>query len=225
MSNLSAGAMELNSSIWRNIYSEGKGDLRYPNDVLVRVGARLFGENQNRRILDFGFGTGANFLHFASRGFEMHGVEISERALARTKEKLEASGYPGDLRLIQAGERLPYADSHFQIVYAWQVLYYNDRDGWTSVIRELERVTETGGLVVVATAAPGDVSQVEAEPLGNHMYRSEVPGQKGCILTIPDRSALSEFFPGQTLEIGEFGFRFGDATTRHWIVCYRKANL
>lgn len=225
MDNPPVGATELNGSIWRRLYSEGQGDLRYPNDVLVRLGARLFGESKNRRVLDFGFGTGANLLHFADRGFEMHGVEISENALSRTKQKLTAGGHSADLHLIGAGEALPYADCHFQIVYAWQVLYYSDPAGWMSTVRELERVTEEGGLILVATAAPGDVSQVQAEPLGDHTYRSRVPGQEGCILTIPDRQSLAGFFPRHTLEIGEFGFQFGATSTRHWIVSYRKGVL
>jgi len=221
LNNSPIDARQVNSSTWQNIYSEGKNDLRYPNDVLVRIGARLFGESRDRRILDFGFGAGANFVHFAGLGFQMHGVEISDAARVRTEKKLLASGHSGDLRLIQAGEQLPFVDSYFHVAYAWQVLYYNDRNGWTATVRELERVTKEGGLIVVATAAPGDVSHLGAEPLGKHMYRSRVVGQEGCILTIPDRRSLPRFFPGRHLEIGEFGFRFGDTATRHWIVYYR----
>jgi SAM-dependent methyltransferase len=218
-------AAELNGAIWQGLYCAGKSDLRYPNDILVRLGARLFGESRGQRVLDFGFGTGANLLHFAEAGFAMHGVEVSEHALARTQEKLRARGRAADLHLVRTGERLPFVDSYFHIVYAWQVLYYNDWNGWRSTVCELERVTEDGGLILVATAAPGDVSQVEAEPLGDHVYRSRVAGQEGCILTIPDREALPHLFPRRLLEIGELGFRFGATATRHWIVSYRKAGV
>ena len=64
-------------------------------------------------------------------------------------------------------------------------------------VKEMERVTRRGGLILVATAAPGDVSQVEAEPLGDFVYRSTVAGQEGCVLTIPEREALQQFFPGR----------------------------
>jgi SAM-dependent methyltransferase len=195
--------------------------MRYPSDVLVRLGARLFGQSKNQRILDFGFGTGANLVHFAERGFEMHGVEISDHAVALARERLHKLGRLADLRLLSAEELLPFADSYFNIVYAWQVLYYSDHSGWLATVAELERVTEHGGLIVVATAAPGDVSQLQAEPLGKFMYRSKVVGQEGCILTIPDRKGLQRLFPGRQLEIGEFSFSFGAISTRHWIVCYR----
>ena len=68
-------AAHINGGIWQALYAAGKGDLRYPNDVLVRLGARLFNRERDRRILDFGFGTGANLLHFAGLGYEVHGVE------------------------------------------------------------------------------------------------------------------------------------------------------
>jgi SAM-dependent methyltransferase len=210
-----------NSDVWQKLYAEGKNDLRYPNDVLVRLGARMLNKDRDRKILDFGFGTGANLVHFATQGFETYGVEISEHALTLARERLRAAGLFADLHLVRAGQRLKYADYFFDAVYAWQVLYYNSRDGWKSTVAELERVTRKGGLVLIATAAPGDISQLEAEPLGNCMYCSRVHGQEGCILTIPDRDALAEFFSGRQIDIGEFGFQFGGTTSRHWIITYR----
>ena len=214
-------ASEVNARVWRRLYAEGGNDLRYPNDVLVRLGARFLSKIHDRRILDFGFGTGANLLHFAAQGFAVHGVEISEHALARTRERLQAAGLSADLQLIGVGQRLPYADAYFDVVYAWQMLYYNDLDGWASTVRELERVTKRGGLIIIATAAPGDVSQVEAEPLGNGLYRSRVPGQEGCVLLIPDRQALVALFPDRGIQIGEFGFQLPGMAARFWIITYR----
>jgi SAM-dependent methyltransferase len=208
-------------AVWRRLYAEGKNDLRYPNDVLVRLGVRLLNRNQDRRILDFGFGTGANLAHFASQGFEVHGVEISEHALARAKERLRSASLTADLRLIGVGERLPYIEGFFDVVYSWQVIYYNNHEGWRSTVAELERVTRKGGLVIIATAAPGDASQIQAQPLGNDLYRSNVPDQEGCIVTIPDRERLGDFFPGRSVEIGEFGFQIGATRSRYWIVNYR----
>jgi SAM-dependent methyltransferase len=151
----------------------------------------------------------------------MHGVEIAEHALQRTRERLQASELSADLRLISVGQRLPYVDSYFDAVYSWQVLCYNDRDGFAAAVGELERVTSPGGLIVIATVAPGDVSQVEAEPLGNDLYRSRVRGQEGCVLLIPDRPGLGALFPGRQIEVGEFGFRFPGSAARYWVISYR----
>jgi SAM-dependent methyltransferase len=214
-------ASQANAALWRRAYAEGRNDLRYPSDVLVRLGARLLSCERERRILDFGFGTGANLLHFVSQGFEVHGAEVSEHALARTRERLQAAGLAADLRLVGADEPLPYTTGYFDAVYAWQVLYYNDLPGWAATVSKLERVTKPGGLVIFATAAPGDISHLEAESLGHHTYRSRVPGQEGCVVVIPERDALGSLFPGRQIEVGEFGLRFAGVVARFWIVTYR----
>jgi SAM-dependent methyltransferase len=213
--------VQSNAAIWERLYAQGRNDLRYPNEVLVRLGMRLLDKSRDRRILDFGFGTGANLLHFAGQGFELHGVEVSEHAHALARERLRTAGLAADLRLVDASSRLPYDAHYFDAVYAWQVLYYNDLGGWRFALTELERVTRQGGLIVVAIAAPGDISQVQAEPLGDDIYRSRVPGQEGCVVLIPDRDRLGHLFPGRVIEVGEFGYRFGSVTSRHWIITYR----
>jgi SAM-dependent methyltransferase len=218
-------AAQVNSRVWQALYAAGRSDLQYPNDVLVRLSTRLFNRERDRRILDFGFGTGANLLHFAGEGYEVYGVEVSEHATARTRQRFETAGLRAELRLIGAEDPLPFEDGYFDVIYAWQVLYYSDRDAWQCKVKELERVTRRGGLILVATAAPGDVSQLQAEPLGDFVYRSNVAGQEGCILTIPEREALPQLFPGRQLEIGEFGFQYGATRTRHWVITYRTPTL
>lgn len=219
---MTESANTVNAEVWRRLYSQGANDLRYPNDVLVRIAAKLLDRARDRKLLDFGFGTGANLVHFASQGFDVHGVEISEHALARTRQRLQDAGLHAHLQLVVGGQPLPYPADYFDVVYAWQVLYYNDRSGWIAAVSELERVTKPNGLIIVATAAPGDISQVEAEPLGADLYRSRVKDQDGCLLFIPDRAALAALFAGREIEIGEFGFCFQSFTARFWIITYRR---
>jgi SAM-dependent methyltransferase len=210
-----------NARVWQKLYSEGKNDLRYPSDVLVRIGAQRFDISRHKKILDFGFGTGANLIHFANRGFEMHGVEISEHAIALTRERLCGANLSAELRLVMPGEPLSFPTGTFDLVYAWQVIQYNDKAGWRFIVNELERVTRPGGLIIVATAAPGDGHHLQSESLGNDTYRLLVLGQEGCIVTIPEKSELADYFPGRQLEIGDFGFHFGDRTAKFWIVTYQ----
>jgi SAM-dependent methyltransferase len=212
----------INARVWRDLYRSGRGDLRYPNDMLVRLGARLLDVRRDRKLLDFGCGTGANLAHFASQNFEVVGVDVSEHALAITRARVAAMSGPPELRLVEPGRPLPFEDGRFDAAYAWQVLYYNDPDGWKASVAELERVCKRGALILVATAAPGDVAQTESTPVGELTYRlSATTGQEGCIVTIPDRDALPRLFPGCDLEIGQFGFEFRGTSARHWIVTYR----
>ena len=218
---MTPSAAELNAAIWQRLYAAGGNDLRYPSDVLVRLGAALLDRSVDRRILDFGCGTGANLVHFASQGYQVWGVDSSRDALVKAEEKLNKAHTCAQLRLTAAAGPLPFEDGFFDVAYAWHVLYYNDAAGWGAVVRELQRVSRQGALVMIATAAPGDVSQLLAEPIGASLYRSRVPGQEGCVVLIPEREGLEQLFPGQRIEVGEFGYRFGSVAARYWLITYR----
>ena len=213
-----------NAAVWRTLYERGAGDLRYPSEVLVRLAARLLPAGEPLDVLDFGCGTGANLAHIASRGHRVRGVDVAPHAVARARERLHAAGLPGEAAVIEPGAPLPFESRSFDAVVAWQVLCYNDRAGWAHCVREFERVLRPGGLVLAATAAPGDVSQLEAQPLGDALYRSRVPGQEECLLLIPERAQLAGLFPGRALQVGEFAYEFGALRARHWILSYRTAS-
>lgn len=211
-----------NEQVWKTLYAAGKNDLRYPNDVLVRVGYRYLNPDLHKKVLDFGFGTGANLLHFTRLGFQMSGIEISEHAIEVARDRLNEGGTLADLKLYRPGTPLPYEADFFDAIIAWQVLYYNDWESLAFAVSELERVLRPGGLFIAATAAPGDISQKIAEPIGDALFCSQVPGQEGCVLVIPEQQDLSRFFLGRKLEVGEFGYRIGETVARHWIVVFEK---
>lgn len=215
-------AARVNAEIWERIYAAGEGDLRYPSDVLVRLLAHVCDPRQDRKVLDFGCGTGANLVHLARLGFEVDGVETSKSALEQTRRRLAAEGLSAHLHLVEAAAGLPFETNRFDVALAWQVLYYGDRASFRAKLDEMERVTRPGGRIIVAIAAPGDVSHVNSESLGYHMYRSGVGNQRGCIVTIPDRDALPELFGRRTLEIGEFRWEFKGSLSRHWVITYGK---
>jgi SAM-dependent methyltransferase len=214
--------LQCNEDVWKRLYAEGKNDLRYPNDVLVRCCHRYLDHSSDRDVLDYGFGTGANLIHLAQLGFNLSGVEISKHALQKTRLRLDERAIDADLQCVAPGSTLPWSASHFDAVIAWQVLCYNNWDSWRFAVDELERVLRPGGVFICATTAPGDISQTMAENLGDGLYRSRVPGQEGCILVVPDETQLGRCFPGREFELGEFGYRIGKTVARHWLVVYRK---
>jgi len=221
MSEKRSNSLEVNSKVWQDLYAQGKNDLRYPNDVFVRCAYRYL-DDKVRTVLDYGCGTGANLIHLAQRGKEMSGFEISEHALTITENRLSGLGLQADLKVGISGQKLPWPDNYFDAIVAWQVLCYNDWISWAMAIKELDRVLAPGGVFIAATTAPGDITQRLSSPLGNCLYESEVNGQEGCVVLIPDEAALSRCFPGQELEIGELMYRFDGIDARHWIIIYRK---
>lgn len=186
------------------------------------MASRILNPEVHRHILDFGFGTGANLIHLARAGFSVYGGEISNHAIEQTRTRLDKEGLSAELKLLDPNSHLPYRDDFFDAVIAWQVLYYNNWETIKTAVVELERVMRSGGIFIGTMAAPGDISQVLAEPLGDGVYRSRVPSQEGCIVLIPELEMLQRIFPGRILDIGEFSFRYGEVVARHWIISFKK---
>jgi SAM-dependent methyltransferase len=212
----------VNAQIWEDLYRQGKSNLNYPNSFLVSLSHHLLDPAKHHRILDYGFGTGANLIFLARRGFELYGAEVSQSALDIVQKKLGAEKLQADLRIIH-DNKVPFDDNSFDVVIAWQVLYYNTWETLHEAVREINRVLRPGGIFIGTMAAPGDVSQVNSKPLGNGLYQSNVPGQERATVLIVDKDHLQHCFPDKWLRIGNFTQSFeGIPTGSHWVVSYEK---
>ncbi len=213
---------EKNQEVWRSLYKNGKADLLYPSDVFIRLANFSFREKRPHKVLDYGFGTGANLIFLANKGYEVSGMEISEEAIQVTQSRLVERNLTADLRLVPAGIKLPWESGCFDAVIAWQVLYYNDWKGWRFALSEIDRLLAVGGIFMCAIAAPGDISHVNSQSLGNSLYSSNVEGQEGAILLIPTREELQNCFPGWLIDIGKMEYEFCGVVAKHWVITYRK---
>jgi SAM-dependent methyltransferase len=94
------------------------------------------------RVLDVGCGTGQVISRLKQAGFEAHGVDVSEPNIARAREV-------SDRCQIYDGRRLPFAEGYFASAGALNVLEHVDEP--EDFVRELVRVVEPGGRVVVSS--------------------------------------------------------------------------
>ncbi len=98
------------------------------------------------RILDAGCGTGAN-LRFLRRYGKPIGIDLSKEAL-----KFAASRRPEWLTLGTVSN-LPFADSSFDLVTSFEVLYHLAVQDDMDALRELARVLKPGGWLLVRVPA------------------------------------------------------------------------
>ena len=103
-----------------------------------------------RRICDAGCGFGAYSLLLASNGFDVEGFDLSESAVAVTKEllgnyKIDASSYRA-ASVLQTG----YADEQFDAAIAYSVLDHMTVNDAAKGLRELSRIVRKDGLLVLA---------------------------------------------------------------------------
>ena len=94
------------------------------------------------RALDVGCGVGQVVGRLTQGGCEAYGVDVSEPNIERARKF-------SDRCQLYEGKRLPFPDQHFASVGALNVLEHVDEP--EAFLRELVRVTEIGGRVVISS--------------------------------------------------------------------------
>lgn len=104
-----------------------------------------FDAYRGRRVLDVGCGAGTDLVRFAKGGAIVTGVDLSSSAIALAKQNVAQQGLSADLREAD-GEKLPFDDNSFDLVFAHGVVQYTSSD--RALVEECRRVLEPGGTAV-----------------------------------------------------------------------------
>jgi 2-polyprenyl-6-hydroxyphenyl methylase / 3-demethylubiquinone-9 3-methyltransferase len=103
---------------------------------------------RGKRTLDVGCGGGLLAEEFARTGCAVTGIDPSEKSLAAARDHARAAGLSIEYRQ-GTGERLPFAEGGFEIVYCCDVLEHVD--DLEKVIGEISRVLAPGGIFLYDT--------------------------------------------------------------------------
>jgi SAM-dependent methyltransferase len=173
--------------------------------------ARLakFGESQGKRVLEIGVGLGADHQRFAEHGAILEGIDLTERAIAHTRVRLDAFSLTSRLQVADA-EALPFADNQFEVVYSWGVLHHSPDT--PKAFREVLRVLEPGGeariMIYHTLSMVGVMLWIRYSLLRGRPWRSlrsvyaehlESPGTKAY--TVTEARALLDGFEDVRIEI------------------------
>jgi ubiquinone/menaquinone biosynthesis C-methylase UbiE len=93
-------------------------------------------------VLEVGVGLGSDFVRFARAGARLHGIDLTEAAVALVRRRLELEGLSAEVTVADA-EALPFADESFDLVYSWGVLHHTPDT--QRALREVRRVLRPGG--------------------------------------------------------------------------------
>ena len=97
---------------------------------------------RGRRVLEVGCGAGVDLARFARGGAIVTGVDLTESAIALARANFQQQGLEGDFRVAD-GERLPFPDDAFDLVYAHGVVQYTANP--ERLVGECRRVLKPGG--------------------------------------------------------------------------------
>jgi ubiquinone/menaquinone biosynthesis C-methylase UbiE len=126
-------------------YGDEQEAARYALEPEI-LAAADFPSGKDRKVLEIGVGMGADLVRWARAGADVVGVDLTERAVQLTSERLRREGLPGHVRVADA-EALPFDDASFDIVWSWGVLHHTpDAD---QALVEAARVVKPGGRYAV----------------------------------------------------------------------------
>jgi cyclopropane fatty-acyl-phospholipid synthase-like methyltransferase len=145
-------------------------DLPAPVEDLLRSG-----KLNPCKAVDLGCGAGAYTIELARRGFEMTGVDFSEKAVDLAKERAEKAGVECRFKVADL-IREPVGGT-FDLAFEWEVLHHvfpEDREAYLDNVRIL---LNPGGLylsVCFSEKSPqfGGQGKLRKTPLGTELYHS-----------------------------------------------------
>jgi ubiquinone/menaquinone biosynthesis C-methylase UbiE len=177
-------------------YGAEQDTLRYGLEPEILPFAN-FSSAAGKRVLEIGVGMGADFVRWLRSGAQASGVDLTQRAVAITQERILKEELAGDLQVADA-ETLPFNDGQFDIVYSWGVLHHTPNT--EQALAEARRVLVPGGQLKlmlyhrhswVALAAWGRFGLLRGRPamgLRRAVAHIESPGTKA--FTAPEAAAM-----------------------------------
>ena len=108
------------------------------------------------RLLDAGCGGGRNLIYFLRSGFDVFGVDESNKSITQVRElaaTLAPQLPPNNFR-VEAVEEMSFDDASFDIVISSAVLHFaSDEAHWQRMVNEMWRVLKPGGIFFARLAS------------------------------------------------------------------------
>ncbi|WP_353932353.1 class I SAM-dependent methyltransferase [Okeanomitos corallinicola TIOX110] len=170
---------------WEPIYHSIETERLWPSDPTIsNFNLEHWPEEGIKTILDAGCGDGKNLAWLIEQGFFGLGVDASTTALHRCQNYLNAKGLKSRYLLLSAQqlESLPFLDGELPAAICIDVLGHTQNP--SSILVELSRVLQSGGLLYLSLFHPDDSCR-----LGLRIRPGENPGDYWYTPSVPSQSA------------------------------------
>src|ERR1700731_4670653 len=158
----------------------------YPTEFVVRTflasypGLAFRKPVKGDRVLDVAFGDGRNTAFLCDLGLAVSGIEITQRIVDQTRDRLSKLGHTAELR-VGRNSHIPFEDDWFDYILACHCCYYCDpEDTLEDNLAEYARVMKRGGYLIASVAAKSSYIFKDADELedGSLIIKSDPYGNR-----------------------------------------------
>jgi SAM-dependent methyltransferase len=128
----------------RDAYAR-QASIRYALEPMIPEFAGFNG-HKREKVLEIGVGLGADHQRWAEGGAVLWGIDLTERAIRRSKERFRLFGLDSTL-LVGSAEHLPFPNDFFDVVYSWGVVMVTPNPA--TAVAEILRVLKPGGTALL----------------------------------------------------------------------------
>jgi len=153
--------MNNNLQVWEKIFQENEWG-KYPALSVIKFVARNFYHVNNRKevkILEIGSGTGANLWFCAREGFSVIGLEGSQTAIDRMKERFTNEKLTDFLLDVKCGDYFDtlddIEDDSIDAILDLESLYCNSFKRSKKIVEKLFNKLKSGGVMLSQTFTDG----------------------------------------------------------------------
>lgn len=180
-------------AFWENHHARRR--MVYPAEEVVRFVAYAFPREEDRanlRALDLGSGSGRHTVLLSRRGFRTFALDYSLQAAANVRAFLAEEGLAGNAAC-GAMDRLPFRNNAFDVILAWESIFYGDEAAVTRAVAEIRRALVPGGWCFTNLRSPEDSHVAESESAGGRtfLHRGE---WDGLLFSVYDEEAARQLF-------------------------------
>lgn len=138
---------------WEEAYKSGRPEATpWEKGEADKYLKRLIKEGKisGRKVLDACSGFGTQAIYLAKHGFSVSGVDISETAVSKAKERANKAGVKVDF-LKGDVQNLPFKDGAFDFIFDRGCLHHQYNHELRAYLKEINRILKAGGnLFIIA---------------------------------------------------------------------------
>lgn len=220
---------------YEDLYDKGYG-LQFPDGHVIRIYEFFLkyelgvDGRHGERMLDFGCGNGTHPLYFASKGFEVHGVDVVESAIRIANER--APETEKRLRLIEPTTdlRTLYEPEWFDVVFSNQTLHFLSNRDLASRLDQFHSLMKDDGLFIASFHSTRSyyfaLNENDApldDGLQQVVHRGRLQWDDYWVNFTPSKEALAAKLPMfEPIFIGSYSMEIREGTTDLYYFIGRK---